>query len=81
MTIFYFQQWLTKLRLLLAPSHVKSKNDNINQTFKIPENFTYSVNVVGKCVVQALEDGENGSTWQCENRRIEKLNISEYPKF
>ncbi|XP_037044818.1 alcohol dehydrogenase 1-like [Bradysia coprophila] len=39
------------------------------------------VDIVGRCVIAALEDGENGSTWQCENGRIEKLNLVEYPKF
>jgi len=39
------------------------------------------VDVVGKCVIKALDDGENGSTWQCENGRIEKINIVEYQKF
>jgi len=39
------------------------------------------VDVVGKCVIDALEDGENGSTWQCENGHIEKIHILEYPKF
>jgi len=37
--------------------------------------------IVGKCVINALDDGENGSTWQCENGRIEKINIVDYPKF
>jgi len=39
------------------------------------------VDIVAKCIIAALEDGENGSTWQCENDRIEKLKITEYPKF
>jgi len=40
-----------------------------------------NVDVVGACVVAALDDGENGSTWRCENNRIEKLKMFEYPNF
>lgn len=49
---------------------------------KIKKYFGYfSVSVVGACVIAALDDGENGLTWRCENGRIEKLKIFEYPKF
>lgn len=41
----------------------------------------FSVSVVGACVIAALDDGENGSTWRCASGRIEKLEIFEYPKF
>lgn len=39
------------------------------------------VDIVGACIIAALNDGENGSAWQCENGRIEKLKIVDYPKF
>ncbi|KAG4077424.1 hypothetical protein HA402_002851 [Bradysia odoriphaga] len=54
----------------------------VDEVKSIAESFAcQEVDVVGRCVIAALEDGENGSTWQCENGRIEKLNLVEYPKF
>lgn len=54
--------------------------------FVIPKIAIYktnisSVDIVGACVIAALDDGENGSTWQCDNGRIEKLKIFDYPTF
>uniref|UniRef100_A0A336KD69 CSON014230 protein n=1 Tax=Culicoides sonorensis TaxID=179676 RepID=A0A336KD69_CULSO len=37
--------------------------------------------IVAKCILTALEDNENGSVWQCENSRMEKLNIYNYNEF
>ncbi|XP_063703027.1 15-hydroxyprostaglandin dehydrogenase [NAD(+)]-like [Culicoides brevitarsis] len=37
--------------------------------------------IVSKCVVMALNDTENGAVWQCENSRIEKLQMHKYPEF
>uniref|UniRef100_A0A336MRX3 CSON006124 protein n=1 Tax=Culicoides sonorensis TaxID=179676 RepID=A0A336MRX3_CULSO len=56
--------------------------DMKDEVKRILDSFpSQGVECVGKCVLEALDDGENGSTWQCENNRIEKLKIIDYPKF
>ncbi|KAJ6633497.1 Alcohol dehydrogenase 1 [Pseudolycoriella hygida] len=67
-----FEEYFKKLSFPTMADEIMS----ITRTFP-----TQEVDVVGKCVIAALDDGENGSTWQCENGRIEKLNIVEYPRF
>ncbi|XP_063698209.1 alcohol dehydrogenase-like [Culicoides brevitarsis] len=46
---------------------MKEEVERILNTYPVQD-----VDCVGKCVLKALDDGENGSTWQCENNRIEK---------
>jgi len=37
--------------------------------------------IVGQCVAEAVIDGENGSVWQVENNRIEKISIKPYERI
>jgi len=67
-----FEDFFTKLIFPTMIDEVKA----ISRTFASQE-----VDIVGKCVINALKDGENGSTWQCENDRIEKLKMTDYPNF
>lgn len=43
--------------------------------------LSLSANYVGKCVVDSINSGKNGSVWLVENCKIKQLEMQDYPEI